>query len=1356
MIEFSIDVGELLPEYYVIIFNEYDLNMRSRFSETNLMGWSMSFIKNMKLRRKMMYGFSLSLILMLVALAFSIFGLASNNDDIIMVNTITKEANLAAQIQSELLESQKVFKEFLLSGDVNLSYQFTNHESNMQRYLEELQQVNVNEERKNHIVVLESAMLNYSNGFKQYQEYDKDRSEYYDELGQIGTDLISALGNLSDLAHEDVNESIQMNVGRALEKLLLARLNAMKFFTFHSDIDFKAYQESFSEFESYVHALNGLTTKDTYKTDHQVLDRNYGKYASGMDQLYLLIISMDEQVAIMDTTEKEITSTINQINNSVLQEQRQFEENVRTQFTMFSSVSTALAIIAVIMTIVIVSWILRIVLVPIQSLRKTFESISKGDVDLDFRLPEENEDEIGLMSKSFNHFMVNLKNLMDDVNYQNWSKTAQNELNNVVQGHDDLVTLSQQILTYLCHYIDAQIGTLYLKADDEQFAMTSSFAYTNRKGLKDTAALGEGLIGQCALEKKAFIITDLPKEYMEVQSGLGGLQPTSIVVVPCVHEDDVKAVIEIGTLNKLSEKELNLLSALSDAIAVALHSADVRTKMKELLDKTMHQSEELQMQQEELRQSNEELEEQTRALKESEQRLQAQQEELRVSNEELEQRTKQLEFQKKSLDDNNKELMFKQQEIIEKAEALELANTYKSEFLANMSHELRTPLNSILVLSQLLSDRSNDKPLTEKEKEFAQTINSSGEDLLTLINDILDLSKVEAGHLDIHKDEIKLESLLAESERMFKPMAEIKNIEFNTALHGGLPSHMISDNIRIQQIIKNLVSNAIKFTYSGEVLLTLRKPSAFECDAIDCKVDSHIAIEVSDTGIGIPNDKQQLIFEAFRQTDGTTSRKYGGTGLGLTISRELAQLLGGQIILESKEGKGSNFVFILPIEAGKPLENSNSRVNDLPELEENPVNEVKKNKVEHINDILETNLMIDTSNNTLLIIEDDTNFSSILASLAEEKGFDCKIAHNGNAGLEMAIEFKPSAIILDLGLPDVDGMDLADKLGRINETKHIPIHIISGMENDKKALLPSSVIGFLKKPVDIKTIYKTLAKIEAVSSSDLKKLLIVGKCGGESFEHFSNLGQIEIIKAETGEKGKEALSNDVFECVVLDVDLIDMSGEDFLVDLTTLHGNIPVIIYSETEISSETLEGINKYTDSIILKSPKSEERLIDEVSLFLHGMTESIKDSPSTQTQMNAVLDEIKMKVETDDKFEGKRVLVVDDDDRNVFALTHVLIKHGFDVLVAEDGLESIKMFNGSSDIDLVLMDIMMPRMDGYEAIREIRKIDAGKHVPIIALTAKAMKDDREKCVEAGANDYMTKPIDIEKLLSLLKVWLS
>jgi DNA-binding response OmpR family regulator len=653
-----------------------------------------------------------------------------------------------------------------------------------------------------------------------------------------------------------------------------------------------------------------------------------------------------------------------------------------------------------------------------------------------------------------------------------------------------------------------------------------------------------------------------------------------------------------------------------------------------------------------------------------------------------------------------------------------------------MSHELRTPLNSILVLSQLLSERESSKPLSQKEKEFAETIYSSGSDLLMLINDVLDLSKVEAGHLDIHLENFKLSRLIKDSISMFKPMTDVKAIEFHTYLDKSLPEEIKSDYLRIQQIIKNLVSNSIKFTENGNVSLTVRKPTPFEADTIACDTENYIAIDVSDTGIGIPEDKKQIIFEAFRQSDGTTSRKYGGTGLGLTISRELSSMLKGTM------GKGSKFVFILPTNINQPLTNTVTSMK-----QQDITNEIPK--------IAKIDLVIEefeevSDENLLLIIEDDKTFSNILVDLSVEKGFSCIAAYTGAEGINLARSRKPSAVVLDLGLPDMDGMEVVKQLGKLN----IPIHIISG--TDQNANLPNSVIGYLKKPVDIKTIYKTLATIESLSKNTEKKLLIIGPCNGEDFEQFSSLGHMSVEKVITFDEGHDKIKSSDYDCLVIDYGLKDENGHSLIGDYLDDIKDTPTILYSEHELSSETLNELHEYTDSIILKSSKSEERLIDEVTLFLHGMKNAMNQTVHTTNQYKTViLDELSDKIKSEDSFEGKKVLIVDDDERNVYALSNVLFKHGFEVAVAHDGLESIRKVQ-SDTYDLVLMDIMMPKMDGYDAIKGIRNIHAAKHIPIIALTAKAMKEDRIKCIEAGANDYLTKPIDIEKLLSMMKVWLA
>jgi signal transduction histidine kinase/CheY-like chemotaxis protein/HAMP domain-containing protein len=1283
--------------------------------------------------------------ILFVAVLFSLFGLSKNNQQIDEMKTTSTEAELALEIESHLLEGQLVFKEFLNNGDGSLINEFNKENSDMLQHIKEIEALTISDSRMDLITRIKLKVDEYNFGFEQFSNLDDERAEYYDKLSGYGASIVDSMLSIDEIAKDLGQMDIELLNSEATNYLLQARLHAMKFFTFHQDDEYLLYLEDFDTFISVLDTLYNLKRDNEYKIEYTALRSSANDYKTGMAELYTIIKDIDLQVEKMNVNGEEVLQLVSQIITSVQTDQNILTTEVKSQSTMLTSTSAFIGFLAIVFTFFIAGWMIRTILVPIDSLKNTFESISTGDVDLDFRLPIKNDDEIGAMSKSFNDFMIKLKVLMDDVNLQNWTKTAQNELNKVIREMKDVKLLTQAILTYLCKYIDAEVGVMYL-ADEENLSQVATYSYTNRKGIETTVNYGEGLVGQCAVERNAFILSDIPDDYMNIQSALGNRQPNNIIVFPCEYENDLKAVIELGTFKTLSEQDLNLLRILSDSIAISIHSLVVQIQLQELLDKTMNQSEELQMQQEELRQSNEELEEQTRALKDSEQKLQAQQEELRVSNEELEQRAKQLEIQKKALDDNNKEILIKQQEVIEKAEALELANTYKSEFLANMSHELRTPLNSILVLSQLLSSKKKGEGLSDKEIEFANTINSSGKDLLTLINDVLDLSKVEAGHLDISYEEILLSNLLVESERMFTPLTDLKSIEFHTQLDKELPEIIKSDSIRIQQIIKNLVSNAIKFTDKGNVTLSIRKPSEFECDAIGCKTNEYVAIEVSDTGLGIPDEKQQIIFEAFRQSDGTTSRKYGGTGLGLTISRELASLLGGKILLESTMGEGSKFVFIFPMNKAHTIE-----MRDLTEAVATPKETIEPFK-EAETVIAQT--FDKVTSNTLLVIEDDETFANILADLAIEKGFECVVAHSAKDGFDKAIELRPTAIVLDLGLPDADGMDLAKKLGRADETRHIPIHIVSGKE-EVSSTLPNSIIGFLKKPVDIKSIYKTLAKIESISK-ETESLLIIGRCADEDFSQFTHLGKMSLEQYINPDEAIERLENEVFSCIVLDAE-VEHNNKGYLNKITEIKGSVPIIIYSEKELSDEDLKEFDSLSDSIILKSPKSNDRLKDEVSLFLHGMQTTMDEHQNASGfRMTSILDDMSEKVRNDDFFQGKKILIVDDDERNVFALSNVLAQHNFVYEVASNGLESIQVLKADDDFDLILMDIMMPKMDGYEAIKSIRQLETCKDIPIIALTAKAMQDDRRKCIEAGANDYMTKPLNIEKLISALKVWLA
>lgn len=1295
----------------------------------------MSVFNNLKLRSKMIWGFTLVIMLMIIALIFGMYGLLSIKQQFCSIKSISDEAKGIGKIQTEFLSSRIAFNNYVATENINMTYIFEDHYDKMRQYLADILKYKGENKSDEFITNIESELIEYNIGFRQIKEMNQEILEYNINIQACGIEMLDALYNIKQVAYYEEETDIMILASNSLEQLLRTRLYASKYLDDHKNEDYASYRKAYEKFETSIGSLKGIEEKYKYNSQYNIVMKNSPIYSNKLYEINNIINEIDISVRDMNNIGVSITNIIKQINEYIIQEEEGYEIEVQNQVASMIGTMAGIALIAILLSIFVAIKLLRLVLVPIGSLTETFNAIALGDVDLDFRLEENSNDEIGIMAKTFNNFMVKLKDIMSNINYQNWLKTAQTELNELLRDEEDIIIISNKIISYLCNYIGANIGAVYI-SDDCKLSMVSSYAYGNRKGMPRNIKYGEGLIGQAAIEKKSFVITQVPEDYIVIQSGLGEAVPNNIMVLPCMYQEKLICIIEIGSLETYSKEKINLLEALSDVIGISINSAKSRNQMKVLLDKTIIQAEELQMQQEELRQSNEELEEQATSLKKSELSLQNQQEELRVSNEELSRHSRELELQKKELHQKNEENMASQQLIINKANALETANRYKTEFLANMSHELRTPLNSILILSQLLSNHNISEPLTKKEREYASTINSSGKDLLTLINGVLDLSKVEAGKLELNLEKVYLNEIIDENIKLFKQVADIKNIKFKTKLQEDMPEYIISDAMRLSQIIKNLISNAIKFTHIGEVILSIRRLNESEYKLERDMNKDYIAIEVTDTGIGIPKDKQKLIFEAFCQSDGTTSRQYGGTGLGLTISLELSHVLGGQILVESKEGKGSTFTIILPLDSKTDVKEDLQITNNIIGYEEL-----------HIDEKSDT-LKEETTKKTMLIIEDDKKIANILADLASNKGYETQVVFDGEQGLKKAISIQPSAIILDIGLPDINGIDLARKLENHEKTKNIPIHIISGSENNNVLDMPKSIIGYLKKPVDVKVIYETLEKLESIDQKELKKVIVVGTCGEENFEYLFDLGQVEIEKVKTGKEGLECIEKGDYQCVVLDVKLPDMKAIDFLTQLKEELGqSTPVIIYTDEEMEGQQITDINQYVESIILKSSKSKERLIDEVLAFLQDMNEDIEEYASVTV--------VESDKEDNQVLFDKKVLLVDDDERNLFALSNALEQYGMKVIIAKNGKEAIKKQKENIDFDIILMDIMMPKLNGYEAIKKIRKLEFNNKIPIIALTAKAMKDDRNKCIEAGANDYMTKPIDTLKLISLLKRWL-
>lgn len=954
-----------------------------------------------------------------------------------------------------------------------------------------------------------------------------------------------------------------------------------------------------------------------------------------------------------------------------------------------------------------------------------------------------------------------LKVIRERNDRQNAIKTGQMELNNAMRGDQDVTTRANRIITFLCQYLKARIGAFYIHDKDaDVLQLTGTYAYQKRKQLSNEFKKGEGLVGQAMLENQIIQISDIPEDYVHISSGLGHSAPSNMVVVPLSLENAIKGVIELGSFHEFSPEDIQFLEEAAVSIAIAINSAQTRSKMSILLEQTRNQARQLTEQQNELRHSNRELEEQTTALKLSESRLQAQQDELRQANEELQEQTQMLEEQKEDIQKKNLELEMAARLIEEKAVALEKTSRYKSEFLANMSHELRTPLNSILLLSRLISD-NRDNNLTDKQIEFARTIHSSGTDLLNLINEVLDLSKIEAGKMDLHLEEIPLKDIAAFIHRGFDPIAQNRELAFSVTLEDRLPEKLISDRQRIEQILKNFLSNAFKFTPKGRISLHIHRPMDMNLSNIGLKPGQSIAFSVSDTGIGIPSDKQAQVFEAFKQADGSTSRKYGGTGLGLSISLELARFLGGEIQLNSQEGKGSTFTLILP-----EFLPGNSRASEpetfkpdskmVSEQSRNPDDRTGMDEKESaslrtpgIDDIMDDRKNLESHDRKMLIIEDDPHFSKILCDLSREHGYKILVAGDGETGLHFADYYKPDAIILDVNLPGMDGWAVLDRLKSNSDTRHIPVHFISASDRPLNAL-KMGAIGYLTKPVSMEEMERVYSRIENTLSRTVKNLLIVEDDPTQAKAVHSLLegADVHIVMVSTGEKASELLHSQTFDCMILDIGLPDMSGMDLLKAIRNEEHlkNMPVIIYTGKDMTRDEQAIIQEYADTIILKDVRSPEKLLDETSLFLHRME---ADLPSEKKMiLNRIHDRESI-------FRDKTILLVDDDMRNVYAIKSILEEKGMTVIVGKNGQEGIDRLATYPDIDLVLMDIMMPVMDGYEAMKKIRAQKAHDRLPIIALTAKAMKGDRSLCIEAGANDYLAKPFDTDKLLSMLRVWL-
>ncbi|MBD2037291.1 response regulator [Leptolyngbya sp. FACHB-321] len=1005
---------------------------------------------------------------------------------------------------------------------------------------------------------------------------------------------------------------------------------------------------------------------------------------------------------------------------------------------------------------------------PLHQISTIATEVGAGNLEVDAPTSQR-KDEIGILTRAFGEMLTNLRDTSRRTDEQTWLKSNLASFSRLLQGQRNNEVVARQLLSQLAPLVGAQQGVFYLMDTDTNpptLKLLSSYAYQERKHLANQFRLGEGLVGQCALEKQRILLTDVPGDYIQIASGLGAAPPLNIVVLPLLFEQAVTGVLELASLQRFSPIQLRLLDEISESVGVVLNTiaADLRTS--ELLHESQMLTEELQQQQDEIQETNRLLEEQAETLQVSEAQLKEQQEEMRQSNDELQQLNEELEEkaqllveQKQEGDRKNEAIELARQALEEKAEELALSSRYKSEFLANMSHELRTPLNSLLILARLLGENGEGN-LTEKQVEYSRTIHAAGSDLLDLINEILDLAKIESGTISVDIETLPFADLQHFLERTFQQVAQGAGLDFRVELAPTLPPSMQTDPKRLQQILKNLLANAFKFTEQGSVTVHIApsdRPSALASPI------PMVAFTVADTGVGINPEKQAIIFEAFQQADGTTSRRYGGTGLGLSISRELAQRLGGRIELTSQPGQGSTFTLVLPLEL-RGEERGERREEPRISSQRSAVSKTQSNlKTQNDptdpllldprplppNEVDDDRALIQSGDRVLLIIEDDIHFVRILTDMARQQGFKVLSSLRSQPGLALAQLFKPDAIMLDLRLPDMDGWTVLDRLKHDPATRHIPVHILS-VDDEQQRSLQLGAIAYLQKPISSEALTQALVDIKGFVERPVKNLLVVEDdlVQAQSIRELIGNGDVLTTIVGTGADALTMLQSSRFDCMVLDLGLPDMPGFDLIEQIKQQpqFSRLPIIVYTGKELTQQQETQLRRLAETIIVKDVRSPERLLDETALFLHRVQAAL---PESKRQMLEQLHQ------SDPVLANKKVLIVDDDVRNIFALTSLLERYQMQVSYAENGLDGITVLQSHPDIDVILMDVMMPELDGYETTRAIRQLDSFRSLPIIALTAKAMQGDREKCLEAGASDYITKPVDTEQLLSLLRVWL-
>jgi CheY-like chemotaxis protein len=1112
-----------------------------------------------------------------------------------------------------------------------------------------------------------------------------------------------------------------------------------------------------------IDRLQGLVTRRTASAEQLVRLRDSGKTVGDTQ----MTDSVLEGTRITRSI-REVAREIEEEERALLEQRANASDNAEARTTRALMYGTLLAVL---FGIIATYYLRRSIRVPLGQLGESAARVAGGDYA--HRATVFARDEIGALAVAFNAMAVDIERRQVALAAENWLTSSLARLAHMLEGKRSIAGVAETVLTELSQLLEFQHGAVYVPEPDVQrprLVLQAVYAVTNAPEFIES---GERLVGQAYADKRRILLDTLPDNYVRIGSAIGDAPARNLLVTPAVLEGGVRAVIELAAFRPWSEIQLKFIDQFSNSLALVFATVTNSVKTEELLRLSQELSQSLAVKQTELEQRNDELEQQGQELRASEETLQEQQEELKQANEELEQtneelrqtseeleeRARLLNDQKKLLEQSNVEIDTARISLQQKSEQLTLTSKYKSEFLANMSHELRTPLNSLLILAKVLSDNT-EGTLTDKQIRHAQTIQASGRDLLRLIDDILDLSKVEAGVIELEIDDFPVTNVVDATEATFRPIAQNRGLALEIEVAADIPKTLRGDAHRLQQVLKNLLSNAFKFTPKGTVQLSISRAQSGSHPASGslARADTVLAFAVKDSGIGIPEDRQKIIFEAFQQAEAGTARKYGGTGLGLSISRELASLMGGTLSLKSAPGEGSTFTLYIParIEASThegaatptPVRVQPRAAAHLQAASNSPRQSLANNELEA--DLIEDDReSIVDGDAVLLVIEDDRNFAYVLSQCAHERNFKVVVAGTCTAGIALARRIKPTAITLDLHLPDNDGRMVLDLLKHDPEMRHIPIHVIS-VDAERDRLLREGAVSFLQKPVTREALDEALAQAASFTPSSIRRLLVVedDPVQQAQIRELIGNGDVAMTVVATGADALQELAQRRYDCIVLDLGLPDQGGADLIREMQKRHGarTPPVVVYTAKALTRREESELRGLSEAIVIKDARSPERLLDETALFLHRVQSKLPES------QRRLLERVQRE---DVQLSGRKVLVVDDDLRNIFAISTALENYKMIVSYAESGKEALTKLEKDTDVAAILMDVMMPEMDGFEATRRIRSMRGYAEVPIIMVTAKAMRGDREKCLEAGASDYVTKPVDMDQLRSLLRVWL-